>query len=340
MTANEKPLFFGNLHDETCPKGRSVTTELRQTTLDPRLESLYEMVGLGDWEERDEIMGRMSRTRVAGKCPAGHELIKGENDNGDLPRDHQNQLHVCAICNRSIHRRHVLGMVLCVECGFSLCTPCKERDAGSPAEEDPYAALEAFALNIAREFACWSCAFGGRGHMCGYPTFQLTSEYTPRMLHFGSGAGLYDDGDDEDEKEAFCIKEDTKMLHDGVRLITRFDSDVREFLMEADESTNASFLQRNCCARRELPDAAKNAEIDQCLEDGGTIQTMMDLRGAWIRPPHDIWPKLANEWSNRFWSYTTIGGDRAVPYATTKLVSYELDTVIFEVGVRIDDGDY
>ena len=127
----------------------------------------------------------------------------------------------------------------------------------------------------------------------------------------------------EPEGKAFEVKHETKLLQDGVRLVVRFNEEARDFLISVG-----------------LEGAMKEKEIDRILVEGASTSDMMSIRSAWKTGPDTVWKALAQEWSRRHPNFRTWDGNPAQPYSTTKLVSFGVDEVVYEVGVRIDDGDY
>ena len=148
--------------------------------------------------------------------------------------------------------------------------------------------------------------------MCGLPSIDYKSEFAPQLLRHGRC--------DEDE---FQIHYDTKVLHDGIQLKIRFDRAARTYL-------------KSCGLEEEM----YAAEVRETCDYGATIEDMMELREAWKKNSSGVWATLCQEWRRRYPSYTTADGDPAQPYNTTKLVSFDLEEAVYEIGVSIADGDY
>lgn len=324
IVKNEKHVLHGSLQ-ETIPRAEigddmAVTITLKQAQLDPRLVALFNMVGLEDWKERDEIMNRMCMGRPAGKCYRGHDLEElgtaadtetyDDTNNDTPPENRRSQSEKCKICQMEFVRNpsNNNGTLphVCRECDFCLCIRCNRLDNGCDAiVKDPYDALEDFALSIAARFAYWGANYGGRGISCTNPRIDLHSEFTPRMLSVRTPLSH-----EVTTTEPFCIRRETKVLHDGVRLLIRLNSGaVRELLCW--EESHEKVLEE-----------IKNAETDQYLEDSGTVQMMMDLRQAWTKEPHELWPTLENQWCNRCPVDGFPDTFPATPMPTTYLVSY------------------
>lgn len=314
-TATRRPLLYGALGDAFHQgEQQSLTLQLQQVPLDPRLEALFEMTGYGDVNERDEIMAKMITPREAQRCPGGHNLILTLS------------LQPCAVCawahvpgtsssfyssNREIVERVPME---CNECDFVMCTECWQKDTGRStlANEDPYKCLERTALNVGDDMARTASWFGGKGHFCGHPHITLLSEYANARLRQRSK---------HTDDRGIVINHQAKIIPNGFRLVVRLDDNARAILVEKGGTSSLASL-----------------EVDQVRASGAITHDIIDFREA--LPRSRVWPIVANEMQNRFPFYQTIQGEPASAYVTMKMVSFTFAEAVYEIGANISNGDY
>ena len=311
LSMKGKDLFEGSLNAKT--KSRKIKLNLRHVQFDVRLESLYAMVGLEKWEERDEIMGNMVMTRNPGKCSRGHKLIEID----ECPEKGNTNEYTCANCKIDRKERLFVSAFMekiqpfvCEECFFCLCSRCINNDKGYAGctDMDPYETLATVAKQIGRELAVIGSTFGGRSNFCEYP--QLNVQYHLASLVFAN------------REQNLVINSERKALHDGVRVVIRFNEEARSVLQSVGQDI-----------------ALEKAEIRKTFQNGLTFREVMVYREEWLKVPH-LWRILAQELSSRFPACTNHFGEPAEPHAFTRLVSYGLEEVVYEVGVSLDDRSY
>mmetsp|Transcript_14078 Transcript_14078/g.17796 ORF Transcript_14078/g.17796 Transcript_14078/m.17796 type:complete len:250 (-) Transcript_14078:11-760(-) len=169
VLSNDRPLLHGSicshqgqqlLSGVVSRPSPETHIHVHRVEMEPRLESLFSMVGLSDWEERDEIMSRMVKARSAQNCNNGHKLIQLDPDK--YKPTSRDESYLCKKCHIDFHgdmyRRdgNTYGRVtpfVCEQCNFCLCNFCISKDEGSTAADDPFQALQILALDIARKMA-------------------------------------------------------------------------------------------------------------------------------------------------------------------------------------------
>mmetsp|Transcript_12020 Transcript_12020/g.26016 ORF Transcript_12020/g.26016 Transcript_12020/m.26016 type:complete len:410 (+) Transcript_12020:73-1302(+) len=311
------------LHGAVSPPNAEgvVSLLLRRVPLDPRLEALYRMVCMDSVDERHELMALMMKHRRAGECFCGgdHSSMSqlSDKDGDDL------ESFCCAICHfrkrpGSVTTNSdgvVQELMVCRECEFAVCTFCLPGDEGWTPPADPYGRLADEAVALGAKMANVGGWFGGRGHMCGLPRVQCRTGIAPRAYRgnleneeprFGSDVGV-----------AMCP--DKQVLHDGIRLRVLLDEKVRDILVDQGQDY-------------------ASVEIDKVLPKGATIGDMISYRDALKKST--LWPIVVEVLENQFSHYRTRDGDPARAYQTTKKLSFGVEEAVFELGARVDDGDY
>ena len=115
------------------------------------------------------------------------------------------------------------------------------------------------------------------------------------------------------------MNRDKQVLHDGIRLRIVLNEKIRDILTDQGQDY-------------------ASVEIDKVLPRGATIQDMISYRGA--LEESTLWPIVVKDLENQFSHYRTRDGDPARAYQTAKMLSFGIEEAVFELGARIDDGDY
>ena len=320
LTWNSQPVFSRIIPEQTP----HLTLRLKHVRLDPKLGSLFQMVGLGDWKERDDIMEQFLVERNAKCCPAcRQQLILMQQQQADDETDSPSQKNVfCSKCYAkwdNVLARRLQGMIenpyvhsqegndpLCRQCDFSLCNTCYALDEGRPAFTDPYQALESMACQIASHLATTATKFGGRGHLCGYPSVPWRHELGPKL--FSQGAGI-------------MVLRETKAMHENTRLRIVWRSDLSKLLTDSSSS-------------EEYP---KPKELmNTVMPKGVTVADMLEIRRRLRISPEFL--GLANLYDGETSSFRP--GLPTSVYETMKIKHYNKEEVLIELGIEVSDGDY
>uniref|UniRef100_A0A6U2HPC0 Uncharacterized protein n=1 Tax=Pseudictyota dubia TaxID=2749911 RepID=A0A6U2HPC0_9STRA len=322
----------------------AVRLSLRRVRLDPRLEALYEMVGMDDVKERHEHMQLMMRPRPARGCYCGRDdsmvPLRVEGDAADTTAGDEAGAGARATaggapeCAKCLFREVPgqtsrfgimapgggytwieLRLLACAECQFALCTSCHRNDDGWAAPADPYAALEEKAVKLGRKMASIGCWFGGRGHLCGHPSVTVDDGPIPRRHRTDMKSET-----DRSSRHGIVVNGPRQVLHRGVRLRVRLTEAVRRTL----EENGVDYCK---------------VEFNKVLPDGATIEDVISYRDALSRT-HHAWGVVAKDLEDKHPFYETRDGDRARAFPTHKLVSFGLEEAVIELGADISDGDY
>jgi hypothetical protein len=310
ITWNDKPMLTQRLPD--TPR---LFLKLKRVPLDSDLRSLYDMTGLGDWKERDEIIQQMLSPRRAKACPCCNEnLIELE------PQDAKQRAIHCSVCNGTPWNSSIF---ICPnrslkadesdggngtgilrqqqqECQFALCLnrywKCYENDSGrEETAQDPYRSLQDMAINIARNVASIACSYGGRGHLCGKPRASCKHELAPKVFKEGPG---------------IILGRQNKALHNGIHVKVLWTDDKME------------------------PGDKQMVLLDEKKPNGMTIQDVIELRRQLKKT--SVFQATAEEFFKN---------ENMLPpsyiYEKLKLKQYDMDHAVFEL--EFDDnygGDY
>jgi len=155
--------IYGKVDTKLC---RRFFLRLKQLPLDPRLESLLNVVGLDDWKERDTVVAKAKFDgqllwNVDKECPRGHKLDRlAKQPIGNCEEGSDNSKYECMICHstgyylestdRTYHACRYWG-----DCfRYCVCGPCRkgEKSKASTRNKSIHELLEYLA-----------CALGFRG---------------------------------------------------------------------------------------------------------------------------------------------------------------------------------
>jgi hypothetical protein len=242
-----KPVFYGPLVPSIIanPQIGEVRFEMKTHYLDPRLESLFEMVHMKNDADRDELMYMMTQSRKAGECRCGQILVPSS-------MEINNSAITCKMCHfeaSMMQNTHV-----CHQCQYALCSICYNKDTGQTVCQDPDQALVQMAEELGARFAGPASWFGGPGRSYGLPSINFPSEIVPRRYRHSSYANKVK------------IDRTTQVLHKGVNVKIVFDDDVRRILTEAGEEW-------------------KSLELNMDLPEGATVYDIMRFRSLLMRSP-------------------------------------------------------
>jgi len=304
--AQEAPVF-GSFPKNQPPLATRLN--LRVVPLDPRLESLYQLVGMGVESERDRMMERMLVQRNPRDCPGGHSLPLEQPSHG------RNNVMMCQKCVWHAFRGRG-----CQTCNYALCSGCLQDDHGLSVT-DPYEAVVRIAVDIGRKIAG---VLGNSGLGLVSTSIRWRSdlgEIRPSLFP-------------EDPRwHGLRIDDSAQVLHNGVRLIVRLSERLREVVRadlagEKDSKEDGMNTTKVLCP----------GEVDEVLENGATLLELKQYGKALVET--ESWTVVTRVLQDR--ASRTVGAfeDKPKAYVTTlKLVSFGFDQVIYEVCAKVD-GHY
>lgn len=112
-TQRGEPRFAGILN---ASGGMSLDLKLHVIPLNPKVEALFEIVHMGNADDRDSMMEQLITPREPKDCPCNTGSLF-LNEHAPLTEEH------CNSCHRHYRRMHT-----CLTCGFTMCRACFERD--------------------------------------------------------------------------------------------------------------------------------------------------------------------------------------------------------------------
>ena len=286
---NGKPVYHGPLVPNVISSSEidAVKVNYKRKSLDPRLESLYEMVHMGNEVERDELMRMMTQSRKAGECYCGQRLasaipppaVEGADENR-----HEDPEALAATCNMCHFETNIHFTHSCRQCRYSLCSICYNKDVGHECSEDPDKDIVQMAEDLGARFAGPASWFTGPGRGCTLPSITFPVEVVPRRYRRSSSY-----------VDKVKIDKTTQVLHGGVNLKISVDGDIRQMLEEEGEDW-------------------KQLELDQILKDGATVCDIMCHRNLLMRS--SVWPIIEKRLHEKVYkqqSYVTGSGHRKQP---------------------------
>ena len=304
----ETPLLFGPIITSRLQKqNNTITVTVEHVILDAKLKSLYSNVGMKDWAERDEIMAKMAKSRKPGQCPGGHELATipyadwrtNENKGRILP---------CFKCHKDPSRIFICGatserVLICDQCKFCLCgtgggNSCCIGDQGwTPTSEpngSPYTDLKAFALENAEHLAGYD--------LVRFRSFNIHSEFAPSSW-----------------KSGVAFEEDTKVVHDGARLIVRLSSTLHESIQQAG-----------------LAEEIIGNDVAVTSKGIVDVEVLNELRpqGAAITNLETVLRNFYNSHTGKFLRQAWIKNGGRIPRMNLHSVSYDLNEVAYEIHIH------
>jgi len=294
---------FGAFQKNRTPM--TTRLNLRVVHLDPRLEALFQNVGMEEETERDRMMEHMLVPRGANDCPGNHSLPIEQAQHGPT-------VMMCSKC-----RWYAFRGSGCEICGFALCRNCLQNDNGLTVV-DPYEELVRIATSIGKEMADLHCRCRG--------LIGTSLRWEPAWGEICPSLFIKDP-----KRIGVSIENSTRVLHCGVRLNVRLSERLRHILAADNGQAGAYTSIRHS-------EVLYPGEVDKVLPNGATLQEMNQLKAALTQS--DSWSKVTCVLKQRIPESFAASGDDPKAYETTmKLVSFEAEQVIYEVGARID-GSY
>ena len=219
-------LFHGTLRSTNFQWNRQqpdthISIQLHVVAPDPCLESLFQMVDMGDVEDRDIMMKQLMQHRPVGGCACGNGRMD-EVDDWSTSTD-------CSLCEIRY------AAYMCRHCFFAMCRRCHEDDSGRMPALDPYLALENIAKNMGSQMVSVGLVIGG-----------ASGSSMGRFGHCPSLVWKPSWGDVKPPKrcrqvdaqgDTTIMQRDRQVLHRGVRLVVERSDEVMSSLEFADNDS-------------------------------------------------------------------------------------------------------
>jgi len=281
---------------------------LHVVPLDTRLDALYQMVGMGDESERDQMMERMMVPRLPRDCPGNHSLPEEQAAN----RGQENNVLMCAKCCWYAFRGHG-----CNVCQFELCVNCLREDQGLTVVADPRSEIVVIATRIGTKFAEVLCNSGLGLYSTSIRWRSDLGEILP---------SLWSDDRNRHGRHGVTINDQAQVLHKGVRLLVQLSQKIRRLL---DANNNGEKKATNLYP----------GETITILSDGASLLDLKTYCKAISES--EAWPVVTDELKRRVSSSEEFQKFEDKPNSyeiSIKLVSFQPEQVVYEVGARINSN--
>lgn len=221
-------VYYGSVDENLS---NEIALRMEQIPMKPQWEALFDLVGLGDWQERDEIADKLASNRKPRHCYRGHKLTATATDKK------------CVSCHRACFRqncpRRTHGWVCssCIDTSFALCPFCYNYDKRSAyaqlaLEECPLVALQKIATDVGSNIV-WKAK---QRKTWGRPmAIPCDFEFAPRWL-----------------QKDLVLQEDSQVLPKGIRYKVECHSISVE---EVREQVQVDQILEEGMTRKELQDS-------------------------------------------------------------------------------------
>mmetsp|Transcript_40095 Transcript_40095/g.96809 ORF Transcript_40095/g.96809 Transcript_40095/m.96809 type:complete len:506 (-) Transcript_40095:328-1845(-) len=366
-----RPIFYGRFLLDSATQRQSATVSVEDVPVDPTWQAFYDMTGYDDWKERDQITQSMYSGRRARHCPEGYPLQVGRHtrlpcfkcgfvyDPESETRTQTNgEWHVLVPMVSEIFNVEDRNDVDVDSRNdpppFVLCTSCYERDTDTPADlttttADPYRLILRLALDMGQSLTANSAGFGGRGHLCGHPTASLRRSLVefsnkkmrpkpPEPVVIPEGASPDEIAKIQRRRRIASRRalrrvgievtgrNDLVVVPAGVRVVVKLKDGQRQAVIDAGHGEKLSSV--------EVGDGNENNRQNPL-----SSHDVIAFRGSIKRPNNkDLWDAIQKHMQDQ---EPWIEGRDHVFFPDLKLVTYEVDRVVFELSIMYTEaGDY
>ncbi|CAB9515207.1 expressed unknown protein [Seminavis robusta] len=286
-------------------------------TVDPSLQRLFDMVEMGDEQERDRMMALMMTPRRAKRCPQDHAL-------------QESNVRVLSLCFASCHKCHegvFRGRYLrCGQCAYPLCVNCYKTDQGDAnlmvAAQDPYEETTIIAKQIGKEHAHAACTLAIALRI-GIPWHARWGEVAPKSFVVDN----IDLSSLNDNVPIGLIQKNAMTnwaVASGVRLVIRFNDALREFVARVVDCPD--------------PDSLLPGETDEILSNNLSIEQFTSYVEK-IQSNTGLWDLVLAHLTSKAGERDRDLDPKRIKLCP-KVLSWEVKTVIIEAKVRLFSPAY
>lgn len=295
-TQRGAPLFAGALN---ASGGTSLDLKLRVIPLNSKVEALFDIVHMGNVNDRDSMMERLITPRNAKDCPCEEgslSFIEQAPSNAE-------SCNFCHLVCRSVHT--------CVICGFTLCPNCYESDTdGRDVAVFPHDDIQNIAYRLGHELAQAGADFIDYQHLYHVPSLSWHSswgEVSPPIFF---------------RRHQIRIRNETTVLQKSIRLVVRISDRIRDIL------DNAGLLVAG----------VDPIERNEILTTAMTVSDFIRIRCAWENSRAWLIAKN-KLLDDRFPNYQRAKGNPPEVYYGMRLRSYTFEEVVYELYAYVEDSD-